>query len=415
MWRFIPVLAIFGFSTGLFADEWPRFRGPNGTGSVNDPHLATSWGSGDIVHRVAVPGRGNSSPIVVRGKLYLQSAGDDGHGRMLFCYDAESLELKWTAKVHGAPSRTHPKNSLASNTPAADDRQVVSLFWDGESLHLYSFDHQGNELWHVPLGSFVSQHGAGHSPILHEGRVFVNLDQDGKAELLCFEAATGKKLWSAARRAFRACYSTPFVRADGRHVELIVASTAGITAYDPVSGTVRWNWDWTFEGKPLRNVGSPLAGPGLVLAVSGDGDGSRHLVAVAPPTGTSSPQLLWEKKRGTPYVPCPLIHGEYIYWVNDNGFAGCVKARTGETVYEERITAGVTASPVLLNGYIVAVDERGNVFSYPAEPTFSRPRRLALGEAVYASPAVANGRLYIRGEKHIYVIATKGNRSGAGQ
>lgn len=409
--RLIGLCLVLG-STLIAAADWPRFRGPNGTGIVEDAALSTSWGSGDVVERVEVPGRGNSSPVIVKGKVYLQSAGDDGYGRMLLCYDAQTLKPLWTAKVEGQPSRTHAKNSLASGTPAADHQRVVCLFWDGREIALHAFDHDGNALWRQPLGSFASQHGAGHSPILHRDRVFVNLDQDGKAELLCFDATQGKKLWSAKRRAFRASYSTPIIVEESDGVAVVVASTAGITAYDPNTGNEFWNWDWPFDAKPLRNVGSPIAAPGMILAIAGDGDGSRHMVAVAMPTAQQPPRLLWEKKRGTPYVPCPLLHGEHVYWVNDNGFAGCVHVRSGEMVYDERFTSGITASPLLLNGYIVAVDERGNVFSYPAEPKFTRPRRLALNEAVYASPAVADGRLFIRGERHLFVIGAKPTNTG---
>ncbi len=392
--------------------DWPRFRGPNGTGFVREGALPATWNQDDILRRVEVPGRGNSSPIIVKGRLYLQAAGDDGYGRMLLCYEATTLKLLWQANVEGRPSRTHAKNSLASGTPAADGSRVVCLIWDGEQIRLLAFDHEGNRLWSQPLGAFASQHGAGHSPILDQDRVYVNFDQDGHAELLCFDATQGKKLWSVSRRAFRSSYTTPFIRSTDTGRELVVASTAGITAYDPATGEMRWNWDWPFEGKPLRNVGSPIASPEIVLAISGDGDGSRHMVAVTCPKADQPPRLLWEKKRGTPYVPCPLVSGEYVFWVNDNGFAGCVRLRTGEVVYDERFTSGVTASPILVNGFIVAVDERGNVFSYPAEPKFTRPRRFALNEAVYASPAVADGRLYIRGEKHLYMIGTKPTHTG---
>lgn len=409
--RLVRLSLVFA-SVLIAAADWPRFRGPNGTGIIDDASLSTSWSNDNILDRVEVPGRGNSSPVIVKRRVYVQAAGDDGHGRMLLSFDAQTLKLLWTAKVNGQPSRTHAKNTLASGTPAADDQRVVCLFWDGRDIALHAYDHSGNALWQQPLGSFTSQHGAGHSPILYQNRVYVNLDQDGKAELLCFDATAGKKLWSVPRRAFRACYSTPIVVEQPDGPTIVVASTAGITAYDPATGKQLWNWDWPFDAKPLRNVGSPVAAPGMILAVSGDGDGSRHMVAVSIPSAQEPPRLLWEKKRGTPYVPCPIVHGDHVFWVNDNGFAGCVNVRTGDVVYDERFTSGITASPLLLNGYIVAVDERGNVFSYPAEPKFTRPRRLALNEAVYASPAVADGRLFIRGEKHLFAIG--GNRTNTG-
>ena len=138
---------------------------------------------------------------------------------------------------------------------------------------------------------------------------------------------------------------------------------------------MRWQWEWSFETKPLRNVGSPVEGPGIIFAISGDGDGSRHMVAITPPGDSQTePKLAWERKRGTPYVPCPLVKCEHVHWVNDTGFAACYEAKTGKEVYYEHFTSGVTASPVLVNGHIIAIDEAGNVFSYLAEPKFSKPR-----------------------------------------
>src|SRR5439155_14660281 len=172
-----------------------------------------------------------------------------------------------------------------------------------------AFDYGGKEVWKTPLGSFTSQHGVGQSPVLHGGKVFLNNDQDGSAEFLAFDAASGQKVWSVKRPAFRTCYSSPYVRPDGKGGnEIVIASTAGLTAYNPDDGKVRWEWEWKFDVKPLRNVGSPIEGAGEIFAISGDGDGSRHMVAVTPPgVDGPEPKLAWEKKRGTPSVPCPLV------------------------------------------------------------------------------------------------------------
>jgi outer membrane protein assembly factor BamB len=390
----------------LLAADWPRFRGPNGSGVADDPAALTSFGPGDVLHKIEVPGRGYSSPVISKGRLFLQTASDDSQERFMLCYDARTLKQLWSTPVPGGKGKTHTKNTLASSTPAADGEHVVGLFWDGNNISLHAFDYAGKERWSKPLGSFSSQHGAGQSPVLHNGRVYLNNDQDGKAEFMCFDAANGNKLWSVPRTAFRSCYSSPFIRTDAKGgTEIVIASTAGLAAYEPDSGKLRWQWEWTFETKPLRNVGSPVEGPGVIFAIAGDGDGSRHMVAVTPPGESSEPKLVWQKTRGTPYVPCPLVKGDYVYWVSDNGFAVCAEAKTGKIVFNERFADyGITASPILLNGHIVCVDERGNAYSFPAEPKFAKPRKVELGEPVLASPAFADGRLYIRGEKHLFVI-----------
>jgi outer membrane protein assembly factor BamB len=397
---------ILAASTACAAD-WPRFRGPNGSGVADDPAVPVDWTARDILRKIPLPGRGNSSPVIVNGKLFLQAAGLDGNGRMMLCYDAKTLAQLWTANVAGGRGKTHQKNTLASSTPAADEQRVVGLFWDGSDISLHAFDHAGKPLWTTPLGRFTSQHGVGQSPVLFDGKVFLNNDQDGSAEFMAFDAASGKPLWSAKRTAYRSCYSSPFVMpAAGGGSDMVIASTAGVAAYDPASGKCRWQWEWEFESKPLRNVGSPVAGAGMVFAIAGDGDGSRHMVAVTIPGDgkAAAPKLAWEKKHLTPYVPCPLLAGEHIYWVSDTGFFACCEARSGRSAFDERFTSAVTASPILINGHVLAIDERGNAFTFKAQPRFEKPRKVALGENVYATPAVADGRLYIRGEQHLIVI-----------
>jgi outer membrane protein assembly factor BamB len=402
-------LALFVFASCTDAADWPRFRGPNGTGSVDDAGVPAEWGLNDVLYKVAIPGRGNSSPIISKGRLFLQSAGEDGNGRMMLCFDARTLKPLWTARVSGGTGKTHAKNTLASSTPAADGKRVCGLFWDGNKISLHAFDYDGKEIWQVPLGPFRSQHGAGQSPVIYDGKVFLNNDQDGSAQFMAFDAATGTKLWSVQRPAFRSCYSSPFIQPKSAGgADIVVASTAGLAAYDPDSGKSRWQWDWTFDTKPLRTVGSAVAGNGLIFAIAGDGDGSRHMVAVGLPTdGNPEPRLAWEKKQGTPYVPCPLIHSDNIYWVSDTGFAVCCEAKTGRVIYNERFTSGITASPILVNGRIYCIDERGNAFTFLAQPKFERPQKVSLGEGVYATPAVADGRLYIRGQEHLFEIGRR--------
>jgi outer membrane protein assembly factor BamB len=391
------------------AANWPRFRGPNGTGVAADKDIPIRWTEkGGLAWKTAVPGLGNSSPVVWGDRVFLQSASEDGKERRLLCLDAVHGNILWSETASGATAHTHPKNTLASSTPATDGERVYTVFWDGQETTLCAYDFQGKQVWKHDLGVFTSQHGAGASPVVYDGKVFLANDQDGRSHLLAIDAKTGHTAWQVSRRPFRACYTAPFVldRGDG-DPQLVVASTAGVTAYNPRTGAQSWHWTWTFDGMPLRTIGSPLYSQGMIFACSGDGNGSRHMVALRmlADSGATRLELAWENKRYLPYVPTMLIQGEYLYYVNDHGFAGCCVAQTGEHVWRERLAANVTASPVLIDGKVYAVSEEGIVSVFAAAPQFKLLAKNPLGEPVMASPAVADGRLFIRGRNHLFCIA----------
>jgi outer membrane protein assembly factor BamB len=303
--------------------------------------------------------------------------------------------------------KTHAKNSLASSSCGSDGERVFTPVWDGGAVTLFAHDLNGNELWSASLGPYASQHGPGMSPIPFNGNVYLNFDQDGAAEFICFDARTGAKKWSAPRKPFRACYSSPVVRdlPGGKH-EIVIASTAGVTGYDPESGKVNWEHEWKFDASALRNVGSPVLAKDVVLAISGDGNGSRSMIAVQ---AGSPAKLLWHKVKETPYVPCPLVKGEHVYWIRDDGFATCAEIRTGKILWSERLfNKAISASPLMVGDTIFAVAEDGKAVAFKASPDgLDKGSESSLGEAVFASPAVADGRLFIRGTTHLFCIGKK--------
>lgn len=202
---------LVALATPAGSPDWDRFRGPNGTGVSTDQAVPVRWTDREgIVFKVPVPGVGNSSPIVCRGSVFVQSAAVDGTARHLLAFDAATGRQRWAGTVPGARARIHPQNTLASSTPASDGSRVYCVFWDGERLGLYAFDFAGSRQWKADLGPFASQHGAAASPVVYGGRVFVADDQDGTAAVVAFDAASGREVWRAERRGFRACYSTPF-------------------------------------------------------------------------------------------------------------------------------------------------------------------------------------------------------------
>jgi outer membrane protein assembly factor BamB len=405
-------LALFMFVQAGQAENWPRFRGPNGTGISHDKGVPVEWSEQDILWKCPLPGSGHSSPIVWGDKIFLQTASGDGKDRRLVCVSAADGKVVWSTPVRGKLGVTHPKNSLASGTPAADGKQVYALFWDGQDLEAVAFDFAGTLVWKKDLGRFTSQHGAGHSPIVHDGKVIFADDQDGSARLFALNASDGSEAWSKDRTAYRACYSTPFLieRSDGT-VDLIVGSTDGVTSYDPKNGSVHWKYTWKFDNKPLRTVASPIFTQDMIFACSGDGDGSRHAIAIKADgkDDVTRTALVWENKKSLPYVPTLLAKGEHIYSVSDKGIAGCYLARTGEEVWTARLAGGdVSASPIMIDGKIYAVNEKGDVYVFAAASRFEQLARNTVGEGVSATPAVADGKLFIRGKEHLFCIG-KGN------
>jgi outer membrane protein assembly factor BamB len=392
----------------LVAADWPRFRGPNGTG-VSDAALPVRWKQDDILWKVPIPGVGHSSPVIGSGRIYLQSASTDGNERWLLCLDASTGKTLWKATAPGQSAHTHNRNSLASSTPAVDDKRVYAVFWDGKKVHLCAYDLEGTRLWQQDLGSFKSQHGPGFSPVVIGDKVIVNNDQDGSAVLLAFDARSGELLWKSRRTAYRACYSTPFLLDSNDGKQLIVVSTAGVTGYDLKNGKELWNCTWPPARMPLRTVSSPVLVDGLIVATAGDGAGDRLAIAVKPGGSgdVTSTNLAWEDRKNFPYVPSPLGLGKHIYSVNDMGFIACHLAATGEMLRQERLNNPVTASPILADGKIYAITEEGDVFVYTATPDLKRLAMNRMGEHIVASPAAVDGHLFLRGQEHLFCIGKR--------
>jgi outer membrane protein assembly factor BamB len=389
--------------------DWPRFRGPNGAGTAEGPlpeidPKAPLW-------KAKLPGKSSGSPIVVKGKVYAQAASLDGKARLLICLGAADGKVEWTKEVPGDNSAKKPnaKNSLASGTPACDGERLYCSWWDGNAVSLAAYDLTGKELWQASLGGYVSQHGPGFSPMVHDGLVFVNVDDDQRAELVAFDAKSGQRKWIADRKHHRASYSTPFLlQRPGKPVELILGTTTALTSYEPATGKVNWEYviPWPAGQMPLRVVGHPVYAAGLLVIYTGDGGGSRYMAGIDPDRKT--PAKVWELKKETPYVPCVLVKDNRLFWIHDKGRATCADARTGKAVWSESVFAGdVTASPVLVGDKILMISEKGEVAVIKADKEFEEVSKVSLGEGVYASPAVADGKVFIRGTGHLFCFGKK--------
>lgn len=410
------------------AGNWERFRGPNGLGVAADKDIPIQFDDKEnVLWKLPLPGLGNSSPIIWEKRLFLQTASADGKQRLLLCIDVASGKELWSRGIPGYTAfegLKHPRNTLASSTPVTDGEAVFVPFWDGKDVFMVAYNFKGDLLWNKPLGRWISQHGTGASPILFGDKVIFYNDMDKEhpktktpvnkpSTLYALNKKTGDIVWEVPREAYRACYSAPFLlEAPGSTPGLIITSTTSIVSYNPDDGSQNWKWNWKFKGKmPLRTVASTHLGDGMIFACSGDGGGDRLLSAIAlNGSGKSArPQQVWDNRKDFPYVPCLLSRGAHLYFVNDAGFAGCYEAKTGKRIWFERFPeTAFTASPVLIDDKIYAPSEEGEVMVFTATPTALQPlAKNHIGERIRATPAVADGRLYIRGENHLFCIGKK--------
>lgn len=396
-------LLVTGIRQAMAAEEWTRFRGPNGTGLSESPFNAP-LGERNVAWKITLPGIGHSSPVIWKDRVYLTTGDPETARRILMCIGAKDGNTIWAREFGSTPFRQHTDNSYASATPAVDELGVYVSWSVPASLQLLAVSHEGKELWKQDLGPFISQHGSGTSPVVVDDLVILPNDQEGpKSSAAAFDKKTGQLRWKIDRKAGdKTATSTPclYQPKDGPAQLILTSKATGITSHDPKTGKLLWEAP---AACPARPVGSPVIAGDLVITGSGDGAGDavRHLVAVhAPATGTKAP-VAYKLTKITPYVPTPVVTGDWMFMWADSGIVTCVKAATGETVWSERASGQFYGSPVCAGDTLWAMNRRGKLVGIAAADQYRLVGEYDLGEPTQATPAIANGRMYLRTQSHL--------------
>jgi len=405
--------------------NWPRFRGPNGAGLSDATTIPLRWTANDYNWTVDLPGQGHASPVVWGDRIYLTSGDGKTAARTVLCLDAATGNVRWKRDYPSKPFRQHRDNSYASATPAADGAGAVVTWSTPEEVVLLALDPDGKETWRRSLGAYVGNHGTGSSPVIVDGLVVLANDQEdpkaiptmyghdpkraaGTSFLLAVDRGTGETRWKVERKTVMSPYSTPCVSTslEGRP-ELIFTSTVhGVTAVDPATGTVNWEQSGLFKD---RCVGSPVAAAGLVFAGYGRGAQGALIVALRPGSRAKGvePTLAYEIKGPVPLVPTPLVKGNRLFLWNDNGSIACHDVADGRQIWRERVQGSFYGSPVCVGERLYCISKRGNVFVVAASDTFQELAKVSLGEPSYATPAVANGVMYLRTRSKLFSLGGK--------
>ncbi len=398
------LFALTLFSGAVSAQEWTRFRGPDGSGSSAAGGFPDHFGEGDFAWKVALPGPGIASPVLWGSRLFLTSETAEAGKRVVLAFDAASGRELWRVEDRFSVYGQHQFNSFASSTPCVDGERLYLAWTSGGNLQVMALSHEGKALWTRDLGAYGEEHGSGSSPVLAGGVLVVPKDNVGGESFIAgLKPSDGTVVWKHARQSVRTPFSTPLVfrQADGREAVVLTGNPQALTCLDAADGRVLWEVE---NPSPTdRAVGSPTLAGGICFMTMGQGGTGKASVAVR--VSEAKPSILWQRSKGLPYVPSALGDGKRIYLLGDGGVLTCLRAEDGTEVYSERVFADkVYSSPVMAGDRIYCTGRSGEVAVVAAGDTFRKLGEGQLGAASDATPAIAGGRLFFRSKTHLLCL-----------
>ena len=365
---------------GEGAKYWPVWRGPSGQGLANGTYADTWSATDNVAWKTAVPGRGNSSPIVWGDRIFFTTAYDGGRRVSLLAFRrADGRQLWETFAPDGRTGRAHYKNGHASATPARGGSLVYAFFG---SRGLAAFDFNGKLVWHQDLGDVDNYHGSAGSPLLYKNRLILYQDFDGGSFAAAFDARTGTQLWRTPRRA-SVGWGTPVAVRVGKTDEIVVSSQGSVTAYDPETGKELWVCD----GNSFEVIPTPVVGHGLVFAASGR-VGPTLAIRPGGRGNVTRTHLAWVSPKGSPFVPSPIVVGSQLTGERLASIVTSFDAATGGAMAGTAwscTTRSFSASPVAAGDKIFSQRSRRHLRASSRSDVRAAAHE-RIGEATLASP-----------------------------
>jgi outer membrane protein assembly factor BamB len=427
----ILTLASFVNVAGQASDAeryWPQWRGPHFKGVSTTANPPVTWSeTKNILWKVPLPGRGNSTPVVWGDRLFVTSAVPAGvtgeaqhaprggqpqrgmHRFVVMAIDRKTGKTVWqhTAREQEPHEASHFENGTwASGSPITDGQRVFAYF---ESFGLYAYDMNGKLLWEKDLGDkrMRNEFGEGSTPVLHRDTLVVVWDHlNGQSFVTAVDARDGKELWKVARKEIDT-WATPIVLEVNGRPQVVVPAMERVRSYDLADGSVVWESD----GLTMNTIPSPVFEDGVLILMSGFRGNDLKAIRVADAKGNidGTGAILWTMDRDTPYVPSPLLYDGILYFLkSNNGIVTAVDAKTGKPHYSQQRLDGVPnvfASPVGARGRVYFPGREGATQVIKSGPAFEVLATNRLDDSFDASPALADNVLYLRGYKTLYAIA----------
>ena len=405
-----PLLLLLGVAVaGTFpwmarAENWPNWRGPRLDGTSVETTVPVHWsGTSNVLWKTDLPGNGHASPIVWGDRVFTVAVLAADEARVLLCLKRDTGKPMWQTTVVRSPlERKHTLNSHASSTPATDGSRIYVAFLDRREMVVAAYDFEGRQTWLVRPGEFSSMHGFCSSPILFEDKVIVNGDHDGESYIVALDRRSGKTLWKVPRENKTRSYCVPLIRELSGRTQMILSGDKCVASYDPRTGRRHW----IIDGPTEQFVASVVYNERADLLFVTGGYPDHHILAVRPDGAgniTGTDKIVWRTNRGVAYVPSPISEGDYFLVVSDSGVAHCFNAKSGKLAWQERMGEH-HASLVSANGLVYFLNDNGVTHVVRPGPAYELVARNELGEKTFASPAVSEGRLFLRGDRHLFCI-----------
>ncbi|MBI1311196.1 PQQ-binding-like beta-propeller repeat protein [bacterium] len=420
-------LFVLSSLTESSAENWPCWRGPRGDGTSLEEGIPTAWNGEtgqNIRWKVELPGSGHSSPVIWDDRIFVAACLEDSQERILLCLDRHTGRTLWQQTVLKSPLETkHTLNSYASSTPATDGKLVFVSFLqvDGSTVPapnvgkprpitpgemvVAAYDFDGQLKWKVKPGEFVSAHGYCSNPVLYRDTVIVNGDHDGNSYIVALNRDTGKTVWKQKRANGIRSYVTPLIRDINGRTQMVLSGSEAITSFNPDDGSVYW----TVDGPTEQFVASMVYDGSYFFMAAGFP--THHVVAVKPDGSgnVTETHIKWHSTDAKCYVPSPVLCSGLLFVADDRGTGSAFDAKTGEKVWRDRMGNHFSTSLITNAGkvFFVADDGVTKIVDPGTQSESGTPEIIAenpLGESTYASPAIAHGSLFIRGEKHLFCI-----------
>jgi len=398
--RFAISLAATLAALPLTAGDWPQFRGPGGEGIAGDARPPLSWGEDrNVTWKKKIDGLGWSSPVIGGGKLWLTTASEEGRSLRVLALDPETGDTLHNVELFRfeTPPKINEKNSYASPTPILEDGRVYVHFGTQGTAALTT---GGEVLWKTQELRYYHRHGASGSPATTKDLLLINCDGYDLQYVVALDKNTGKIRWKSYRGDSAHAYATPLVISTDAGKQLISPGAGRTVAYDVDSGEELW---WiSYNG--FSNVPRPVTGHGLVYVTSGFF--KPDLFAIRPDGrgDVTRTHVAWKHSKGVSLTPSPIIVGNELYMISDNGIATCLDARTGEELWKERLEGGYSASPVYAGGRIYFLNEEALTTVIQPGRVFEKLAESRLEGRTLASIAPVDGVIFLRADTHLYRI-----------
>ncbi|HSL54457.1 MAG TPA: PQQ-binding-like beta-propeller repeat protein [Pyrinomonadaceae bacterium] len=440
MKRLVLLVLVLSSAT-INAQNWPSFRGPNASGVAEGTNPPVTWDiekSQNVLWKTSIPGLSHSSPIVWGNNIFVITAvsseakptfkakdrgiglakDDVSHTWSIFALDKRNGRVLWTGKAYeGVPrAKRHVKATQANSTPVTDGRYVVALF-GSEGLACYNL--KGKLLWKQDLGVLnpglwddkESSWGHASSPIIYRDLVIVQADGHKQSFIAAFNLKDGKQAWRVERNEITS-WTTPTIYQGKDRVELIANGGRYIRGYDPLTGKELWRFA---DNDTQVKMQAPLIAHNLIY-ITGGYPAGRVMYAFRPGAvgdislksgEDKNAYLAWTNSKGSPYTPTPIIYGEIMYVLADNGVLSAYDAKTGENIYQQRLPTSFSASPVAADGKLYLSSEDGDVFVVKTGRQYELLSRNVMGQPLMATPALTDGMLILRAENTLYALGER--------